>query len=52
MLRRPRRLRNSVAIRSLVQENHLLTTDLVMPLFVVEGKNEKFPIKSMPEFFV
>ena len=51
MLRRPRRLRNSVAIRSLVQENHLLTTDLVMPLFVVEGKNEKFPIKSMPGIF-
>lgn len=48
MLRRPRRLRYTEAIRSLVQETHLLPSDLVAPLFVREGQNEKESIKSLP----
>lgn len=48
MLRRPRRLRHSDAIRSLVQETRLHPSDLVAPLFVIAGKNQKETIKSMP----
>jgi porphobilinogen synthase len=45
---RPRRLRRNDAIRDLVRETNLLVNDLILPLFVVEGKNIKNPIGSMP----
>jgi porphobilinogen synthase len=45
---RPRRLRRSAALRELVAENHLRTTDLVAPLFVREGITEPNPIESLP----
>ncbi len=48
MLRRPRRLRYTDAIRSLVQETRLHAHDLVLPLFVLPGNNQKEIIKSMP----
>ncbi len=48
LIRRPRRLRTSPAIRGLVRENHLSVDDLVLPLFVVEGEKESQPIASMP----
>ena len=38
-LKRNRRLRNSIAIRAMVQENSLSIDDLIVPLFVVEGEN-------------
>lgn len=38
MLRRPRRLRASKAIRNLVRETKVNVEDLIYPLFVVEGK--------------
>jgi len=38
-------------MRSLVQETSLTTNDLVMPLFVMEGKNKKEAISSMPGIF-
>ncbi len=47
-MRRPRRLRQNPAIRSLVQETHLRTDDLIAPLFVKEGRGPSTPIESMP----
>lgn len=46
--RRPRRNRQSAAIRGLVQETTLLPSHLVASLFVVEGVHQKQPVKSMP----
>ena len=34
--------------RSLIRENSLTTDDLIYPLFIVEGKNKRESIKSMP----
>ena len=48
MMQRPRRNRSSSAVRSLVSETHVLPSDLILPLFVMEGKNKAVPIKSMP----
>ncbi|MFZ7120694.1 MAG: porphobilinogen synthase [Eubacteriaceae bacterium] len=46
--RRLRRLRVNKSIRSLVRETNLTLQDLVFPLFVVEGKNIKKEISTMP----
>jgi porphobilinogen synthase len=51
MLIRPRRNRKSPAIRALLQENRLHRDHLIAPLFVLEGKNLKEPIFSMPEIY-
>ncbi|MBL7665326.1 MAG: porphobilinogen synthase [Bacteriovoracaceae bacterium] len=48
MLIRPRRTRTNQAIRSLVSESRVTVDDLIQPLFVMEGKSVKTPIKSMP----
>ncbi len=48
---RLRRLRKFSWSRKLVQENNLSSSDLIYPLFVVEGKNIKKPIKSMPNVY-
>lgn len=47
--RRPRRLRSSENIRSLVRETHLNKSDFIKPLFVVNGENIREEISSMPE---
>lgn len=44
---RPRRLRSSSAMRDLVAEVQLSTSDLVAPLFVREGITEAQPISSL-----
>ncbi|MEG2246609.1 MAG: porphobilinogen synthase [Peptostreptococcaceae bacterium] len=51
MLRRPRRLRASSAIRDLVRETVLNVNDLIYPLFVVEGEDIKEEIPSLPEVY-
>lgn len=51
MLRRPRRLRKSAAIRDLVRETVLNVNDLIYPIFVVEGENLKREIPSLPEVY-
>ncbi len=51
MLRRPRRNRNNAAIRNMVEETHLRVSNLVYPLFVVDGKGIKEEISSMPGNF-
>lgn len=48
---RPRRNRQSAAIRALVQETHLHASQLVAPLFVVEGENTRQAISSMPGIY-
>jgi porphobilinogen synthase len=45
---RPRRLRRSAALRSLVRETVLTPSDFIQPFFVVEGTNVRTPIGSMP----
>lgn len=50
-LRRNRRLRANESIRSLVRETILSPSDFIVPLFVVEGKNVKEEIPSMPNYY-
>lgn len=48
---RPRRLRVSDGIRSLVSENEITPGHLVMPIFVKEGSGIREEIDSMPGIF-
>ncbi len=48
MLERPRRNRASEAIRSMVRETRLDTDNLIFPLFLVDGKDQRQPIASLP----
>jgi porphobilinogen synthase len=48
---RPRRLRQSAALRQLVSETHLLPGQLVLPLFARAGRNLRRPIQAMPGVF-
>ena len=45
---RLRRLRKSSWIRNLVSENNITANDLVLPIFIREGKGKIEKIKSMP----
>src|SRR2546427_2873687 len=45
---RPRRLRRTAALRSLVRSTRLSAGQLVMPLFVVSGHDRSEPIRSLP----
>jgi porphobilinogen synthase len=45
---RPRRNRKAEWARRLVRENVLTTDDLIWPLFVVEGHNQRTAVTSMP----
>lgn len=48
---RPRRNRKSAGIRNLVQENSVTVNDLIYPLFLIDGKNKKTEVSSMPGIF-
>lgn len=48
---RPRRNRKSEAIRKLVQENEVTVNDFIFPLFLINGKNKKSEVASMPGIF-
>jgi porphobilinogen synthase len=48
LTRRPRRLRRSESIRSLVRETVVRPEDLIYPLFVVPNERPRVEIKSMP----
>ena len=50
-LNRNRRLRSCSAIRDLVRETQLSNNDFIVPIFVVEGKNIKKEIISMPDYY-
>lgn len=45
---RPRRLRKSETLRKMVRETRMDKSSLVYPMFIVEGKNRKEEITSMP----
>ncbi|WP_353137608.1 porphobilinogen synthase [Pseudopedobacter sp.] len=51
MLSRPRRNRKSQVIRDMVQENHLRASDLIFPLFIIDGQNRKTEVSSMPGIY-
>ena len=48
---RPRRLRQSENLRRMIRETSLSINDLILPLFVIAGKDIKSPIPSMPGHF-
>ena len=48
---RPRRLRSTPAIRTLVRETTLQADDFILPLFVSEKVTGKTPVASMPGVF-
>ena len=48
---RPRRLRRTETLRSLVRETSVRPQDLVLPLFVVPGTAVRRPVGSMPGVF-
>lgn len=49
--RRNRTLRRTDSIRQIVRETILTPADFMAPVFVVEGKNEKHEIPSMPGYY-
>lgn len=51
ILHRPRRNRKSEVIRNMVQENWLQASDFIFPLFIIEGKDQKTEVSSMPGIF-
>ena len=48
---RPRRLRQSPALRRLVAETRLSVEQLVLPLFVRSGRRVRHPVDAMPGVF-
>jgi porphobilinogen synthase len=48
LVHRPRRLRQSAAVRRLVRQTRLDPAELILPVFVREGADEPVPIASMP----
>lgn len=50
-MRRPRRNRRSAAIRGMAQETHLTLDHLVLPLFLMDGKNIRNEVPSLPGTF-
>ena len=48
---RLRRNRKSDWTRRLVRENNLSVNDLILPIFVIDGKNKKESIKTMPDVY-
>ena len=48
---RNRRLRTNQSIRDLVRETTLTPHDFVLPMFIMEGKDKKEAISSMPSVF-
>ena len=51
LVRRPRRLRRTSAIRGLVRESRVSAAQLILPLFVCEGTNVRREVTSMPDIF-
>lgn len=51
MLHRPRRNRQSKAIREMVRETRIVPGQLVYPFFLVEGTNQALEVASMPGIY-
>lgn len=50
-MKRFRRLRASENLRSMVRETRISKSDLIYPMFVVEGENIKNSVESMPNVY-
>lgn len=50
-VRRPRRNRKSAAIRAMLEETTITASNLIFPLFLVDGRNQKVDIGSMPGIY-
>ncbi|MDJ0620861.1 MAG: porphobilinogen synthase [Calothrix sp. MO_192.B10] len=48
LTQRPRRLRRTTTLRNMVRETTLTVDDLIYPMFVMEGEDQKMEISSMP----
>ncbi|WP_206167390.1 porphobilinogen synthase [Chlamydia muridarum] len=48
LLKRPRRNRKSAAIRSMIRETNMVSSDLIWPIFLKEGSGIREEIPSMP----
>lgn len=48
LVQRPRRLRRNDALRRMVRETEITVNDLIYPMFVTEGENQKEEVSSMP----
>ena len=48
LVQRPRRLRQNEWTRRLVRENVVTTNDLIWPIFIIDGKNRREAVASMP----
>lgn len=48
MINRPRRLRTTETLRSMVRETRVSADSLIYPMFVIEGENIKEEIATMP----
>lgn len=51
MPKRPRRLRKGASMLALCTENRVSPADLILPVFVCEGKNATVKIPSMPNVY-
>lgn len=50
-MNRLRRLRTSETIRKMVRETFVNPSDLIYPIFIIDGENIKEPVPSMPNVF-
>ena len=48
---RLRRSRKNDWSRRLIEENNLTPNDFILPIFLIDGKNKKQNIKTMPEVY-
>ena len=48
---RLRRLRNNETVRNMIRETSVSVSDLVYPVFIKEGTDEKIPVDSMPGIY-
>ncbi len=48
---RPRRLRRHAFTRNLIRETQLSVHDLIYPVFVVQGQNQREAVPSMPDVY-
>ena len=49
--KRPRILRKSQSIRSMVNETFLYPSDFIYPMFVIDGSDQVQPVESMPDVY-
>ena len=50
-IQRNRRLRSSESLRTILHECSLNPNDFIVPLFVIDGKQKKEEISSMPDYY-